>query len=1064
LKEALDKDQDHLYRGLLTVMLRLVFILYAEDRSLLPVEHPLYAKRMSLLGLFERLQRDHGNFPDSMSNRFGAWGHIISLCRAIYLGVDHGDFHIPPRQGDLFDPHQYKFLEGWVGDSAPVITHKARSEVQVPTVDDGTVFYLLRSLLIFQGQRLSYRTLDVEQIGSVYEALMGYQVQACESQAVAIKINNKKGAPKYWLEPNALQAVAKAQRLKWLQNECGFDKATATKIKKAVDAYEKAKPEADGTLVDNLLPFSSGKNDSSIWNLSQTGEYVLQPGAERRRSGSHYTPRSLTSPIVQKTLEPLFHCLSDTPTAQQILELKICDPAMGSGAFLVECCRQLADEVVAAWGREKKTEEIATLCPEGDVVAYARRLVAQRCLYGVDKNIMAVQLAKLSLWLFTLSRDLPFTFLDHSLRYGDSLVGLDFEQIKSFHWKPEKQISFIEEELRRSLDEVVAIRQEIHFLAGDLTPAGQKLKAQRLFDADDATEKVRKIADTCVGAFFDKDKNKQRLNERQRREDLVMAWLGGDEESERIINLMVKKIRHEHSPFHWWLEFPEVFYEKRPDPISHENINGAAYMEAFVGNPPFLGGNKITETQGGPGYQEWLKASFTGVGGSTDLCAYFFRQAFRLIGSHGTIGLIATNTISEGGTRSSGLQSILKAGGEVYNATVSIPWPGDAVVVVTVIHIALGQVISNGLIRVLNGIEVKVINSRLLARPELEDPVSLKANTNFGYMGSTIVGSGFNLEPEEYEELASNGANAERLFPLLGGQDINASPTQSHSRYVINFGSMSLAEAERWPELLDILREKVKPQRMMAKDHGPGAHGKKFWWQHILRRDPLYESIRDLPQCIVAARITSSLTFSFQSTDQVFTDSVIVFPFSEYTQFSILQSRLHETWARLVSSTLGSGLRYSVSDCFETFPFPDSNPRLINDKLELAGAALYDVRAKYMEGSYQGLTAVYNALKDPGCDDDQVLQIRCLHEALDRSVLDSYGWFDIEVPPFCPITTDEEKAVESFNVEVIDRLYVLNAERAEEERQGLTKAPATKLAPKKAAKKPPEGNPSMDLF
>jgi hypothetical protein len=70
---------------------------------------------MSLLGLFERLQRDHGNFPDSMNNRFGAWGHIISLSRAIYLGVEHGDFHIPPRQGDLFDPHRYPFLEGWSG-------------------------------------------------------------------------------------------------------------------------------------------------------------------------------------------------------------------------------------------------------------------------------------------------------------------------------------------------------------------------------------------------------------------------------------------------------------------------------------------------------------------------------------------------------------------------------------------------------------------------------------------------------------------------------------------------------------------------------------------------------------------------------------------------------------------------------------------------------------------------------------------------------------------------------------------------------------------------------------
>ena len=175
---------------------------------------------------------------------------------------------------------------------------------------------------------------------------------------------------------------------------------------------------------------------------------------------------------------------------------------MGSGAFLVECCRQLADEIVAAWGRAHEVEGIAANCPEGDVVAHARRLVAQRCLYGVDKNPMAAQLAKLSLWLFTLARELPFTFLDHSFRHGDSLVGLDLEQIRAFHWKPEKQLSFLGVEIKRALDEVVAIRQEIHELAGDSTPEGQKLKAQRLFDANDATEKMRRVANVCVGGLL----------------------------------------------------------------------------------------------------------------------------------------------------------------------------------------------------------------------------------------------------------------------------------------------------------------------------------------------------------------------------------------------------------------------------------------------------------------------------------------------------------------------------------------------------------------------------------
>src|SRR5690606_20451392 len=111
----------------------------------------------------------------------------------------------------------------------------------------------------------------------------------------------------------------------------------------------------------------------------------------------HYTPRSLSEPIVRRTIEPLLMAMSDTaePSSEQLLSLKICDPAMGSGAFLVETCRFLADHVVAAWEREGQTDKIAS--GTEDVVTHARRLVAQRCLYGVDKNPFAVSLAKLSL-------------------------------------------------------------------------------------------------------------------------------------------------------------------------------------------------------------------------------------------------------------------------------------------------------------------------------------------------------------------------------------------------------------------------------------------------------------------------------------------------------------------------------------------------------------------------------------------------------------------------------------------------------------------------------------------
>ncbi len=153
--------------------------------------------------------------------------------------------------------------------------------------------------------------------------------------------------------------------------------------------------------------------------------------------------------MVQRTLEPILACLGEDRTAEQILELKICDPAMGSGAFLVATCRLLAEEVVTAWDRADATAALTE--GHGDPLLHARRLVAQRCLYGVDKNAAAVELAKLSLWLVTLSKELPFTFVDHALRHGDSLVGLDLEQIKSFHWEPKEPL----ETCRRVLEDAL---------------------------------------------------------------------------------------------------------------------------------------------------------------------------------------------------------------------------------------------------------------------------------------------------------------------------------------------------------------------------------------------------------------------------------------------------------------------------------------------------------------------------------------------------------------------------------------------------------------------------------
>jgi hypothetical protein len=198
--------------------------------------------------------------------------------------------------------------------------------------------------------------------------------------------------------------------------------------------------------------------------------------------------------------------------------------------------------------------------------------------------------------------------------------------------------------------------------------------------------------------------------------------------------------------------------------------------------------------------------------------------------------------------------------------------------------------------------------------------------------------------------------------------------------------------------------------------------------------------------------VTKHLCISFQPADRVFNEKLYVFTLNCYSAFAILQSRVHEPWARLLSSTLETRLNYSATDCFDTFPFPQPDPRTVIPEVESVGEALYQTRARFMIETDQGLTKTYNALKDPANDDPAVVRLRELHEAMDRAVLDAYGWTEVAVPPYCPKTPAEQAALAAFEDEVIDRLYVLNAERGREE-QRLGKAAGGAKQKRRASKR-----------
>lgn len=1054
LRDVLADDPNHVYAGLLTVLMRLVFILYAEDRDLLSSDE-VYQKYYAVSGLFERLREDVGRHTDTMDHRYGAWAQLLTLFRLIHDGGRHGDMKLMARKGYLFDPDRYPFLEGRAKQSK----RQSGERTDPPHVSDGVVFRVLHNLLILGGERLSYRTLDVEQIGSVYETMMGFNLEVARGRSIAIKPKKAHGAPTA-INLDELLAQKANERAKWLKEKTDqeFTSQAATALR-AANSPEDAVAALESKIAKAATP-----------RIVPPGAIVLQPSDERRKSGSHYTPRSLTEPIVRTTFSPILAQLGRSPKPEQILDLKVCDPAMGSGAFLVEACRQLGDELVRAWHAHDKVPHIP---PDEDEILHARRIVAQRCLYGVDKNPMAVDLAKMSLWLATLAKDHSFTFLDHALRNGDSLVGLGRAQLLGFHWKPEKQKDFaraaIEGQLNRAMEERKHIRE-----APDGT--SDALLREKLQAADGFLDQARHYGDLVISAFFANDNDRKR----QVCLDLLAADLAAQRSSfdttrhNRLETAASDLYSPPHSliPFHWEIEFPEVF--DRPNPG----------FDAFIGNPPFIGGRRIRGSLGAS-YFDWVTSTNEAASGNADLVAYFFRRTFSLLRNKGSFGLIATNSISQGDTRATGLSWIRHQGGTIISAQKRYVWPGHAAVIVSIVW--LTKQVAAGPFH-LDGKPVPNITAFLFHAGGDDNPVALRANDDIAYQGVVLAGSGFLFEDgnpdasslREMEALLlKDSRNRERVFPYIGGEELNDSPELSYRRWVISFGDLSEAEARKWPDLMEIIERKVLPYR---ENVNRDAH-RKYWWHFGDKRPELTRRLPNYSRVLVNAQVSPNLSFAFQPTDRVFAMMLNVFFIETWNGFTLLQCRVHEIWARFLGSSMKDDLRYTPTDCLETFPFPKEYET--NTALEVAGKIYYEFRAELMIRNNEGLTKTYNRFHNPEDRSTDILKLRELHAAMDKAVLEAYGWQDLADIATCEFLLDyaedeDDDDVTSgrrrkkpwrwrwpddFRDEVLARLLELNRQRAEEERLSSLASDGTGKKKGKGGKKAAKSDASQpDLF
>jgi hypothetical protein len=1056
IRELARTRPEHLYEGLLTVLMRLVFVLYAEDRDLLPSRldgraREIYETSYSARGLYARLVEDAAINPDTMDERRGGWGRLLSLFRLIQKG--HKSHFVQARGGKLFDPDAFPFLEGRAA---------ATDAARVSAVSDGCLLRILEGLMTLQSgatrERLSYRALDVEQIGSVYQTVMGFTVETSGGPGLAIKAGKNNRTPVF-VDLEKLLAGKGKERTKFLKDDADRGTLSATVAK----ALEEANSVAElAAALDRIVDERGSPKKHAI----AAGTPILQPTDERRRTGTHYTPRSLTAPIVKYALAPAFERLGPNATPEQILDLKVCDPALGSGAFLVEACRALAARLVEAWTVHKDKKPV--IPPDEDEELHARRLVAQRCLYGVDKNPLATDLAKLSLWLATLARDHEFTFLDHALKSGESLVGLTQAQIAAAHWDSSKPgLPLFRQLVSDRVAEAMKGRTEIQGAPDD---TARPIQEQRHRSLEARLKEIRLVGDAVIAAFFAEDKPKPR--EKKRAE--VESWLTGASAAWDKLATMAATLKdgaHPLSPFHWEIEFPEVF--------SRRDDSG---FDAIVGNPPFAGKNTIIRGNR-KNYLPWLQVLHEGAHGNADLVAHFFRRVFDLLRLGGVFGLIATNTIGQGDTRETGLAAIIRQGGAIARVVRRLKWPGEASVIVSVVHGVKGETLRH----VIDGRSTGRISAYLVEGDLDSTPAKLSANSDIAFTGSTLRGVGFvfddlSAEKGECEPLATRVAlltksqkNADRIRPFLGGDEVTSSPINAHYRFIIDLNGMPVARddelslwerltkeerkhclqigvvptnypnvvASDWPDVLDVVRKWVKPLRESL----PDKRLRERWWEYERARAALYQKANGLSRLFVmSSKATPHHAIAVVQSDKIYSQNLHVFVSESLSFYSVISCRAHEVWSRFFGTTFKDDLTYVLEDCFETFPFPHDSNRSVS--LEVAGRAYAEHRAALMVARDEGMTKTYNRFHDWAETAEDIKRLRELHAAMDRAVLEAYGWHDLAAraePIFLDETNEDDHTYQrrlfwtsDFRDQVLARLLALNAERhADEVRRGV---------------------------
>ncbi len=412
---------------------------------------------------------------------------------------------------------------------------------------------------------------------------------------------------------------------------------------------------------------------------------------------------------------------------------------------------------------------------------------------------------------------------------------------------------------------------------------------------------------------------------------------------------------------------------------------------AIVGNPPYLGVRKMRRELG-DAYVEQIFERFPD-NRAADFVTYWFTGALKVLREGERAGYVCTNSIAQNESREASIDKVIEKGGTITSAWRSYPWPGEAVVHVSVVNWVMAPY--DG-IKMLDGQEASSISPGLRESVDLTSAQHLPQNEGICFMGVTPGNIEFVLTAEQRDEiLAKDPTSGAVIRPYLIGRDVNREVDQTPTRWIIDFGTMTKEEAETFPGAMRWVRKYVYPTR---KENRREAYAER-WWRFVEARPGLREAIQGRKHVLVIPCVTAHLIISRQNANICFDHKLMVVMLDDYYHFGILQSRIHEAWAWARGSTLKADLAYTNTTIFETLPFPSHpdgryNPRerpsgKKADRIAIAAKTFDDLRTATCKELGLGLTKIHNALKA-----GELPELGRVYDALNDAVADDYGFAD----------------------------------------------------------------------